>query len=173
MSTVAMRRWMVAGLVILAVVAMSAPGGCTLAGDTGANKTGTGSGMPAGGMQSGTAATSVADPSVQTCSNCAGKGMAPTVAGEAATEAGVQVLKIGVKDGYYSPNEFTVKAGMSVKVVFSGKAKGCLANPKFPGLGKKADFTSGTATLDLGTLKIGVYQFACGMDMVGGKVIVQ
>jgi plastocyanin domain-containing protein len=116
----------------------------------------------------------VTDASVQTCSNCAGKGMAPMVEGTAVDANGVQTVKIGVKDGYYTPNQFAVKAGVPVVVVYSGKAKGCLAKPQFKELGKAGDFTSsGTATVDLGTLKAGTYEFKCGMGMTGGKIVAQ
>jgi plastocyanin len=109
---------------------------------------------------------------VQTCSACAG-GEAGTVPGETETVDGEQVLNIGVQDGFYSPNQFTVEAGVPVKVVFSGKAKGCLAMPTFPSLEKKADFTSGEATLELGALEPGTYEFTCGMEMTGGQIVAQ
>ena len=129
--------------------------------------------MPNAKMAS-SATNSSSDPSVQACANCAGKGMAPMVKGTAVDENGVQVIKIGVVNGYYSPNDFMVKAGAPVKVVFTGKAKGCLAKPQFKALGKKADFTtSGTATIDLGTVNAGTYDFACGMGMTGGKIVAQ
>jgi plastocyanin len=112
------------------------------------------------------------DTSLQTCSACAG-GTAPQVYGKTQTVNGVQVVDIGVKNGFYSPNEFTVAAGTPVKVVFSGKAEGCLAKPTFKGIGTKADFTSGEATVDLGELKAGTYEFTCGMGMAGGKIVVQ
>jgi len=109
----------------------------------------------------------------QTCSSCAGKGMAPMVKGSAVDENGVQVIKIGVKDGYYTPNELMVKAGQPVRVVFSGKATGCLAKPTFSSLSKKADFRGGAATIDLGVLPAGSYPFTCGMKMTGGNIVVQ
>jgi plastocyanin len=127
-----------------------------------------------GGMATSASNSSGGDASAQGCADCAGKGMAPMVKGTAVDENGVQVIKIGVVNGYYSPNEFMVKAGTPVKVVFTGKAKGCLAKPQFKTLGKKADFTtSGTATIDLGTVSAGTYDFACGMGMTGGKIVAQ
>jgi plastocyanin domain-containing protein len=85
----------------------------------------------------------------------------------------VQVVDISVKAGFYSPNDFTVAAGQPVTVVFAGKATGCLSKPMFPSLNMKADFSSGKATLDLGTLKAGTYEFTCGMRMPGGKIVAQ
>jgi hypothetical protein len=122
--------------------------------------------MMSGGALSGAST----DP--QTCSACAG-GVAPRVLGEARKVDGVQIVDIGVKNGFYSPNEFTVAAGQPVTVVFSGNAKGCLAMPTFPSLKVKADFTSGEAAVELGELKAGTYRFTCGMQMPGGKIVVQ
>lgn len=113
------------------------------------------------------------DPDTQQCANCAGKGMAPMVMGMAKTVDGVQIIKIGLKDGYYSPNQFTVAPGIPVKVTFTGKAIKCLGKPMFKSLNKKADFTkTGSATIDLGSLSGGTYEFSCGMGMTGGKIVV-
>ena len=116
-------------------------------------------------------ASSVA--TAQTCAVCGGRGPSPTTKGEQTSGQGVQVLRIGVKNGYYSPNTFVVKAGVPVSVVFTGSAKGCLAKPKFPKLDKQGDFTSGTATVHLGSLEPGEYAFTCGMGSGGGKITVQ
>jgi plastocyanin domain-containing protein len=87
---------------------------------------------------------------------------------------GTQVIAIGVKDGYYNPNQFKAAAGSPIRVTFSGKTKGCLGMPEFKSLGKKGDFnTSGSATIELGTLPPGTYEFTCGMGMTGGKIVVQ
>jgi plastocyanin domain-containing protein len=87
---------------------------------------------------------------------------------------GTQVIAIGVKDGYYNPNQFKASAGSPIKVTFTGKTKGCLGMPILKSLGKKADFNrSGTATIELGTLQPGTYEFTCGMGMTGGKIVVQ
>jgi plastocyanin domain-containing protein len=111
---------------------------------------------------------------VQTCAQCGGKGAPPKVVGEAVTQDGVQIVNVGIVNGYYSPNAFTVKAGMPVRVVFTGKASGCLANPTFASLGKKVDFAdTGSATVDLGTLKPGIYKFTCAMGMNAGTITVK
>lgn len=86
---------------------------------------------------------------------------------------GVQVVEIGLRDGYYAPNQFTVKAGMPVTVVFSGNAEGCLAEPEFADLGVKGDFSSGTVTLELGVLEPGTYAFTCSMGVNEGTVTVE
>jgi len=93
------------------------------------------------------------------------------VKGAATVENGVQVVNIAIEGGTYVPNNITVKAGMPVKVVFTGKAKGCLAKPMFKSLDKKLDLTnSSTGTIDLGTVKAGAYKFTCGMGMNAGTI---
>lgn len=110
----------------------------------------------------------------QLCGECGGLGMPPKVVGTATDESGVQVLNVGIVDGFYAPNDFTVKAGQPVKVVFTGSAKGCVAKPKFAELGKQVDITSsGSGAIDLGTLEAGTYNFTCGMGMNKGTITVQ
>jgi hypothetical protein len=107
----------------------------------------------------------------QICASCWGDGGPdPTVKGEPVTEDGVQVVRVGVEGGYYTPNEFTVQAGVPVRVVFSGHAAGCLAEPEFPDLGVKGDFSNGSVTLDLGTLEPGSYPFTCSMGVNEGHL---
>ncbi len=94
--------------------------------------------------------------------------------GSATEEDGVQVVRITLKDGYYSPNEITLDAGMPAKLIFTGEAKDCSGKPKIEALNKQADFTqTGEATMDLGTLEAGTYPLTCGMSSAGGSVIVQ
>jgi plastocyanin domain-containing protein len=155
----------------LAAGAILALGGC--AGGTTAMKTAEKPMASTMAAKNEVASTSATAGAVQECATCAGKGMAPMVKGTAVVENGVQVVRIGIKDGYYSPNMFMVKAGMPVKAIFSGEATECLAAPTFPSLNKKGDLGSGTATVELGTLKAGTYEFACGMKMTDGKIVVQ
>jgi plastocyanin domain-containing protein len=112
---------------------------------------------------------------VQTCAQCdGGKGAPPAVVGTVYTLDAVQVVRVGLANGYYSPNTFTIKAGMPVRVVFTGRASGCLARPTFASLGKQAGLAAtGSATIDLGTLKPGVYKFTCAMGMNAGTITVR
>ena len=128
-----------------------------------------------GGMMAMSASASgTSDPSVQVCGECSGKGKGKDVAGAAVVKDGVQVVSIAIQAGYYVPNQISVNSAMPVKIVFTGKAKGCIAKPKFKSLGKSADLTgTGTATLMLGTLTPGTYGFTCAMGMGNGKIIVK
>jgi len=113
------------------------------------------------------------DPNAQTCAVCGGEGPAPQVDGVVEVVDGKQRCEIGVEGGYLSPNTFTVRSGQPVELVFEGSAQGCLAMPKIEALGQKADFKSGTATMDLGTLEPGTYPITCGMDEPMGSVTVE
>ena len=94
--------------------------------------------------------------------------------GTATEEDGVQVVKVTLKDGYYSPNEITITAGMPAKLVFTGEAKDCSGKPKIADLGQQVDFTkTGEATMDLGSVTAGTYKITCGMESAGGNLIVQ
>lgn len=118
-------------------------------------------------------ATPVASTDVQKCGECMKKGMAPKVVGASVTSGSVQVVKVNLTNGYYEPNQFTVKAGQPVQAVFTGKAVGCLAYPTFKSLGKSGNLTGGSAILDLGTLKPGTYAFTCKMGMNAGTIVVK
>jgi plastocyanin len=108
---------------------------------------------------------------VQTCLECGTKKMPAMAKGTATVENGVQIVNIAIEGGTYVPNTIAVKAGMPVKVVFTGKAKGCLAKPTFKALDKKLDLTTaGSGTIDLGSVKAGTYKFTCGMGMNGGTI---
>jgi hypothetical protein len=161
--TLARRGAALAALGLMAALSLALPG-CGSSAVQGAAESPT-------AMMSGGALTG-ASTDLQTCATCAG-GTAPQVFGKAKTVNGVQVVDISVKGGFYSPNDITVTAGKPVTVVFTGRAKGCLSKPMFTSLNMKADFTSGKATLNLGTLKAGTYQFTCGMKMPGGKIVAQ
>ena len=108
------------------------------------------------------------------CGQCANKGKVPTVSGAVKVVDGVQVVEVGMKDELYTPNTFAAKAGMPIKVVFTGKALACQSKPTFSTLKKSVDIkTTGTGTIDLGTLAAGTYEFDCAMGSYGGKIVVE
>jgi hypothetical protein len=114
--------------------------------------------------------------SPQTCASCwVDKGApAPAVAGETMVLGGVQVLNVGLVDGYYRPNRFTVRAGVPVKVVFTGWAEDCLGHPEFPELELKGDLSrTGQAVFPLGPLEAGTYTFTCAMGVNEGRITVE
>jgi hypothetical protein len=110
----------------------------------------------------------------QICASCWGDGAPdPQTTGAPVVEDGVQVLKVGLVNGYYQPNHFTVQAGAPVTVIFSGNAEGCLAEPEFPELGLKGDMSGGSATVALGPLDAGTYTFTCSMGVNEGTITVE
>lgn len=109
----------------------------------------------------------------QTCTSCwvDKGGPAPAFSGETVLQDGVQVLNVGLVGGYYRPNRFTVQAGVPVKVVFTGWAQDCLAQPEFPELGLRGDMSStGQAVFPLDELERGTYTFTCGMGVNEGRI---
>jgi uncharacterized cupredoxin-like copper-binding protein len=116
------------------------------------------------------------DPNYQQCTACiTSKEPTPTV-GTVAVMDGTQVVRISIVGGYYSPNQFTVKAGMPVRAVFKvdGKpAKGCVSKPTFKSLNKTVTVTQGEQVLDLGVLSPGTYEFSCAMGADVGRIVAE
>jgi len=121
-----------------------------------------------GGMES--------DDYSQGCSACTtGEEPAPAT-GDVETIDGAQVVTVGIVEGYYTPNQFSVKAVTPVKVVFKveGKpAKACVSKPTFKSLDKMVMVTTGEKSLELGVLEPGSYEFSCGMGSNKGTITVQ
>lgn len=96
----------------------------------------------------------------------------PETPGVAKVEGSVQKVSVDLSQGYYSPNVIKVKAGTPVDITF-GQGSGCTAQVQSQELGFQADLTAGPQTVALNSLKPGTYTFACGMNMVFGKIVVQ
>jgi hypothetical protein len=108
----------------------------------------------------------------QSCASCwKDKGApAPAVPGKTEMVDGVQVVRVGLVDGYYRPNRFVVRAGVPVVAVFTGWAQDCLGQPEFPEVGVKGDLSSGRAIIELGKLEPGTYTFTCSMGVNEGRI---
>lgn len=108
----------------------------------------------------------------QLCLEC-GTGKKPAmVRGDAEIVDGIQVVRIAIEGGTYVPNDISVEAGRQVRVIFTGKARGCLAKPTFKSLSKSCDVTGkDSATIELGTLPAGDHVFTCGMGVNAGKIV--
>jgi hypothetical protein len=168
-------KWIQALSGVALFSAMMTAGGCSGSSATKmSGATASGEQMPAQ-MARPAGSHAATDPSgITECAECAGKGMAPRTKGEPKTVGGVQVVDVGIKSGYYLPNVFEVSSGLPVTVVFSGRATGCLAKPRFKELLESADFElTGKATIDLGTLAPGTYEWTCDRGMAGGQLIVK
>jgi hypothetical protein len=156
----------IAGLVVVVLLASYsfAAGGSPRAGAGAVTASAAG---PAAGPQSApvVAATSAS------CA-CCGGGAGPGVAGEARVEGGIQRITVDTSSGSWSPNEITLKAGVPTEITFT-EGQGCLAQVVFSDLGVSADLRNGGAVVKLPALQAGEHTFACGMDMVFGKLIVR
>lgn len=89
-------------------------------------------------------------------------------------DQGTQEANIVVKGGY-SPSTVVLKQGVPAKVNFDMKdSTACLSHVVFEQLGVNKDLTKQKiTTIEIPTDKPGTYNFACGMDMFHGKVVVK
>ncbi len=100
---------------------------------------------------------------------CGGGGAATT--GAAKIVGGVQKIKVDASQGY-NPNTIQLKAGVPAEITFSQSA-GCTAIVQSADLGFQEDLSGGPKTVKLKGLPAGTYNFACGMNMVRGTIVVQ
>ena len=80
-----------------------------------------------------------------------------------------------VVNGGYSPSTVVLKKGVSGSVKFEMRdSTACLSHIVFEQLGLNKDLTEQpTTTVEIPTDQAGEFNFACGMDMFHGKVIVK
>lgn len=95
-------------------------------------------------------------------------------ASTATVENGKQAANIVVNGGY-SPSTVVFKEGMPAEINFDMKdSTACLSHVVFEQLGVDKDLTKKpVTTVKIPTDKPGEYNFACGMDMFHGKVVVK
>ena len=80
-----------------------------------------------------------------------------------------------VVNGGYSPETVVLKKGIPAKVTFDMRDKtACLSHVVFDELGLDKELTKqATTTVEIPTDKAQEFNFACGMNMFHGKVIVK
>lgn len=80
-----------------------------------------------------------------------------------------------VVNGGYSPATIVLKKGVPAKVNFDMRdSTACLSHVVFEQLGVDKDLTKQKiTTIDIPTDKAGTFNYACGMDMFHGKVVVK
>lgn len=80
-----------------------------------------------------------------------------------------------VVNGGYSPSTVTLKKGISAQVNFDmHDSTACLSHVVFEQLGVNKDLTKQKiTTINIPTDKAQTFNFACGMDMFHGKVVVK
>ena len=92
----------------------------------------------------------------------------------AVSAAGVQEIKITVKGGY-SPDVIVVKEGVPVKLDFyRDESASCTEQVIFGDFGIARDLPAfKTTSIEFTPDRSGEFVFACGMNMVRGKLIVE
>lgn len=101
--------------------------------------------------------------------------------GKNTTEAGHSEIKNGQQEstvvvkGGYSPSTVILKKGVPAKLKFDMQdSTACLSHIVFDSLGVDKDLTKQRFTeVEIPTDKAGEINFACGMDMFHGKVVVK
>ena len=90
------------------------------------------------------------------------------------TESLAKTIKVIVSSGGFSPEQISVKIGQPVKLAFFRKdADNCGGEVFFPKLNIKRKLPVGkTVTVGFTPKNSGEIAFACGMNMMRGKVVV-
>ena len=98
----------------------------------------------------------------------------PKKSSTAAVRDGVQVVDITVKGGY-APDIIRVQQGVPLRLNFDRQESGdCTSRVVFADFGASKSLPAfGTATLEFTPDKVGEFDFACGMNMIHGKLIVE
>ncbi len=98
----------------------------------------------------------------------------PKQASQAAVVGGVQEVNITVKGGY-SPELIRVQQGVPLRLNFDRQEAGdCTSRVGFADFGASKSLPAfGKATLEFTPDKVGEFDFACGMNMIHGKLVVE
>ncbi|MGH9250988.1 MAG: heavy metal translocating P-type ATPase, partial [Acidimicrobiales bacterium] len=98
----------------------------------------------------------------------------PKQARQATVRDGVQEVDVTVRGGY-TPDVIRVRQGLPVRLVFDRQESGeCTSRVVFPDFGQSVALPAyGKATVELVPHRAGEYGFACGMNMVRGRLIVE
>ncbi|GBG94723.1 copper-binding protein [Ligilactobacillus salitolerans] len=97
-----------------------------------------------------------------------------TEQGTAEVQADQQSIDVEVKGGY-SPETVVLKKGVPAKINFTRRdPSSCLDRVVFPDFGINQELPKDeTKTVKIDTSKAGEFQWACGMDMFHGKLIIK
>jgi plastocyanin len=158
-------RLRVGAIVVLVALALfgvyrySTTAGASALAATGTNGTNVASGSTGGGGAGGGMA-------------CCSGGSSTPLEGAATVDGGVQKIAVKVGASGYEPNVVKLKAGVPAEITF-GQSQGCTGSVQSQDLGFQADLTAGPQTVKLAALQPGTYNFACGMGMVTGQIVVQ
>jgi|SRR3989338_6714920 len=105
--------------------------------------------------------------------------MGSTTAGNVVNAAGnsntgdVQKINIGFKNYNYYPNTITVKEGQSVEITLDSSVRGCYRSFNIKSLGVSKSSSGPSDTIKFTPNQKGSFEFACGMRMGTGTIIVE
>ena len=90
------------------------------------------------------------------------------------SESNKQEVEVVVNGGY-TPNTIVLKQGVPASIVFDRKdPSGCFSHVMFPDFGINEELpVNEKLAVDIDTSKPGEYQYACGMNMFHGKVVIK
>ncbi|MFT4245546.1 MAG: cupredoxin domain-containing protein [Micrococcaceae bacterium] len=93
---------------------------------------------------------------------------------EAAMADNKQEVEVVVNGGY-TPNTVVLKQGVPANIVFNRKdPSGCFSHVVFPDFGVNEELpVNEQYAIEIDTSKAGEYQYACGMNMFHGKVVIK
>ena len=174
-------RWLlIAGLVVVAFFgayrfasaigskpAVAAGGGSSVAAQNGGVAPAPNSATAGGSSSAGGGCACCGGSSQPTANGVTG----PQVEGTAQIAGGVQAIAVQVTT-VYSPNVIHLKAGVPAEITF-GSAQGCTSQVVSQQLGFSEDLSAGPKLVKIADPKPGTYDFACGMNMVHGTIVVQ
>ena len=98
----------------------------------------------------------------------------PKQARRAQLQGGVQEVTVVVKGGY-SPDLIRVTEGVPLRLTFDRQEAGdCTSRVVFPDFGTSKTLPAfGTTTLEFVPNQSGEFDFACGMNMIHGRLVVE
>ncbi len=95
---------------------------------------------------------------------------------QAQVKDGVQVARIAAHDGGFEPTSIRLAAGLPTRLIFERTGRSiCTARVKIPELGvEPLELETGVPrSVEFTPAEAGRYRFACGMDMMGGALLVE
>ncbi len=94
------------------------------------------------------------------------------VSGNSGASEDVQKITLSFKNNYY-PNEITVEAGKPVEITLDNSVRGCYRSFNIKDLGVSQRSSDPSDKIIFTPTKKGSFEFACGMRMGRGTIIVK
>ena len=101
------------------------------------------------------------------------KGGSGNIDGNVVGSGGAQEITLGVKNLNYYPNTITVKQGVPVEITLDSSVRGCYRSFNIKSLGVSKSSSGPSDTIKFTPDQKGSFEFACGMRMGYGTIIVE